>query len=123
MRCYDHASQTWQLLDQQPSGPMITTTPIVGWSAAGTRLWWQRSVQQPLLSKQYRVYAAATGALEWTDELPLHNHAVVSADAETLVLVGVAGNLIQQWVHGQITAQFPLPAELLSQRAVTAFGR
>ncbi|WP_110517762.1 hypothetical protein [Herpetosiphon llansteffanensis] len=134
LRRYDHASQTWHVLDQQPSGPMVTTNPIVGWSADGTRLWWQRSLQQPVLSKQYRVYAAATGALEWSNELSLHNHAVVSADAETLVLVGVAGNMIQQRVHGQITAQFPLPDAsvyapyislnvLLLQRALTAFGR
>ncbi len=123
LRRYDHASQTWHVLDQPPSGPMVTTTPIVGWSADGRRLWWQRSLQQPVLSKQYRVYAAATGALEWSDELPLHNHAVVSANAETLVLVGVAGNLIQERSHGQLIAQFPLPAELLSQRALTAFGR
>ncbi|XSG75712.1 hypothetical protein ACP8Y2_01675 [Herpetosiphon llansteffanensis] len=122
LRRYDHASQTWHVLDQQPSGPMVTTSPIVGWSADGRRLWWQHSLQQPVLGKQYRVYAAS-GALQWTDELPLHNHAVVSADAETLVLIGVAGNMIQQRVNGQIIAQFPLPAELLSQRALTAFER
>ncbi len=123
LRRYDHASQTWQLLDQQASGPIVPTNPIVGWSADGERLWWQRSLQQPSLSKQYRLYAAATGTLQWTDDLPLHNHSVVSADAETLVLVGVAGNLIQQREHGQITAQFRLPDALLRQRALSGVQR
>jgi len=122
LRRYDYASQTWQTLDQQASGQIVTTNPVVGWSADSQHLWWQRSLPQPLLAKEYRVYTA-TGALQSTDELPLHHQAVVSADAETLVLVGVAGTMLQERQHGRITAQFPLPVDLLEQKVLAGVNR
>lgn len=122
LKLYDHASKTWKVLDQQSSGHNVTTNPTLGWSADGVRLWWQRNLQQPLLTKEYRVYTA-TGAFQWADPLPLHNHSVVSADAETVVLVGVAGTMLQERKHGQITAQFGLPADLLEQRALAGVNR